>query len=124
MLDGIDPKKAQQLLDSANAGELFLDPETGKGLDKVCDNHVHTLAKVLVTNQQVEQVTGFGGFSSGQVLEKKFSALATGNDRSLDIIIRQHIQAVNTMKEVVAKAIANYVALDEEQRQRIDKMTP
>jgi|GEM_PF-2645439 len=123
-MDGVDPNQWKQLLDKANSGELYLDPETGKGLDNVCDDHIHELSDALFASQRVTQITGFGNFNSSQILEKKFSALATGDDRSLDKVIQQHIDIVNTAKEVVAKAIANYVALDDEHRQQIERLTP
>lgn len=123
-MDGIDPGEWKTLLDKANSGELYLDPETGKGLDKVCDDHIDELGDVLLSSRDLHLITGFGNFDSGKILEKKFSMLATGDDRSLDKIIQQHIDSVKTAKEVVAKAIANYVALDDEHRQQIERLTP
>jgi hypothetical protein len=123
-VDGIDSNKWKTLLSRANSGELYLDPETGKGLDKVCDTHITRLQNVLQNTDNVSKISGFGGFNSGSILEKKFSALASGDNRSLDHIIKRHIDAVNDVKAVVAKAIANYVALDDEQRAKIEKMTP
>ncbi len=123
-MDGVDPNQWKQLLGQAKSGELYLDPETGKGLDKVCDDHIEKLQDVLRMTNLVRAVSGMGTFNSGQILEKKFSQLATGNDRSLDTVIKQHIDSVNTVKEVVAKAIANYVALDDEHRQQIERLTP
>ncbi|WP_084526185.1 hypothetical protein [Nocardia vaccinii] len=123
-MDGADPNAWRNLLGRANSGELYLDPETGKGLDRVCDDHIQKLNSVLQSSQFVSRITGFGDFNSSQVLEKKFSALASGDDRALDTVIKQHIDAINITKEVVAKAIANYVALDEDQRAEIEKLKP
>ncbi|WP_067677243.1 hypothetical protein [Nocardia miyunensis] len=123
-MDGVDTNIWRNLLGQANSGELYLDPETGKGLDKVCDDHIQKLNSVLQSIQFVSRITGFGSFNSSQVLEKKFSSLASGGDRALDTVIKQHIDAINITKEVVAKAIANYVALDEEQRAKIEKLKP
>ncbi|MGF6887040.1 hypothetical protein ABIA39_004174 [Nocardia sp. GAS34] len=123
-MDGVDPSQWKTLLDKANSGELYLDPETGKGLDKVCDDHIDELNKVLTSSLFLDRITGFGNFNSGKTLEKKFSAIANGDDRSLNTVIKQHIDSVNTAKQVVAKAIANYVALDEEQRRQIEAVTP
>lgn len=123
-MDGIDPNQWKQLLGQAESGELYLDPETGKGLDKVCDDHIDKLQEVLRMTNFVRAVTGMGSFNSSQILEKKFSLLATGDERSLDTVIKQHIDSTNTAKEVVAKAIANYLALDDEHRQQIERLTP
>ncbi|WP_216896284.1 hypothetical protein [Nocardia alni] len=124
MIDGIDPNDWKNLLTSANAGELFLDPETGKGLDKVCDDHIAQIREALIAGSRVSYISGFGNFNSSQTLEKKFSALASGDNRSLEAILKQHIDAANTAKQVVAKAIANYEALDENHRHQIEKLTP
>jgi len=123
-MDGIDPNEWTSLLDKAKSGELFLDPETGRGLDKVCDDHIETLQDALASTRRIDRITGFGDFNSSHILEKKFSELAAGTDRSMDAIVKQHIDAATTAKEVVAKAISNYIALDEEQRRQIEKLTP
>ncbi len=123
-MDGADPGVWRNLLGRADSGELYLDPETGKGLDKVCDDHVRKLESVLRSARFLSRITGFGDFDSGRILEKKFSALASGDDRALDTVLEQHIEAINITKEVVAKAIANYVALDDEQRAEIEKLKP
>jgi hypothetical protein len=123
-MDGINSAEWQTLLKSANSGELYLDPETGKGLDKVCDDHLDKLQDALQVTRGLRLVAGFGNFNSGKILQKKFSDLAQGTDRSMDAVLKQHIDAVNIAKQVVAKAIANYVALDEEHRKQIERLTP
>lgn len=113
MVAGINPAQWNQLLTQANAGELALDPEVGRDLDRVCDDHLDRLEEVYELVDRVARIDGFGSFDSGQVLAKKFSLTASGGDRALDTVLRQHIEAVQTAKEVVAKAIANFVAQDE-----------
>ncbi|MEV4156567.1 hypothetical protein AB0J48_26450 [Nocardia salmonicida] len=97
----------------AEAGQLSLDPEIGKDLDRVCDDHLDRLEEVYEMVESIRRVGGFGSFDSSKILENKFSLTAAGGDRALDTVIRQHIEAVKTAKEVVAKAIANFVAQDE-----------
>jgi uncharacterized protein with ATP-grasp and redox domains len=123
-MDGVDPNEWKSLLGRANAGELYLDPEVGRGLDKVCDDHIDRLQDALVTGREVTHVTGFGDFNSSHILEEKFSALATGHDQAVDTILKQHIDSANTAKQVVAKAIANYEALDDDHRRQIEKLAP
>jgi len=112
MILGIDPTQWNQLLDKANTGELSLDPEIGRDLDRTCDDHLDRLEEIYAQVDQVRNISGFGSLNSGQALERKFSLTASGGDRALDTVIRQHIDAVQTAKEVVAKAIANFVAQD------------
>ncbi|MFE6924755.1 hypothetical protein ACFVAV_27275 [Nocardia sp. NPDC057663] len=113
MVLGINPTQWNQLLVQANAGELALDPEVGRDLDRVCDDHLDRLEEVYELVDRVQRIDGFGSFNSSQVLAKKFSLTASGGDRALDTVLRQHIEAVQTAKEVVAKAIANFVAQDQ-----------
>ncbi|WP_433681611.1 hypothetical protein [Nocardia sp. CA-119907] len=124
MINGIDPAEWTRLLDQANAGELSLDPEVGKDLDKVCDDHIDRLNSILENIKFIDRQTGFGTFNSGKILEKKFSETASGTGRSLDTVIMQHIDAVETAKEVVAKAIANFVAQDQDRAAQFTQVTP
>ncbi|WP_330251578.1 hypothetical protein OG874_36435 [Nocardia sp. NBC_00565] len=124
MISGIDPDQWSQLLERANAGELSLSPEVGKDLDKVCDDHIDRLNTVLALTDNISRITGFGDFPSGKILEKKFSETASGTDRSLDAVVKQHIDAVETAKEVVAKAIANFVAQDQDRASQLTQVTP
>ncbi|MFD3706087.1 hypothetical protein ACFWUP_23355 [Nocardia sp. NPDC058658] len=110
---GVNPSEWSQLLAQAEAGELSLDPAVGKDLDSVCDHHLDNLEEILGKIGTVNFISGFGTLNSGITLEKKFSLTASGGERALDIVIQQHIEAVKTAKEVVAKAIANFVAQDE-----------
>lgn len=110
----IDPAQWNQLLTQANAGELSLDPEIGKDLDRVCDDHLDRLEETFEQVAIVSAISGFGDFDSGRTLERKFSLTASGGDRPLDEALKKHIEAVKTAKAVVAKAIANFVAQDQE----------
>ncbi len=124
MINGVDPNEWTRLLDKANAGELLLDPEVGKGLDKVCDEHIDRLNTALEKTGTIADISGFGSFNSGQILQKKFAETASGTDRSLDTVIKQHIESVNTVKQVVAKAIANFVAQDQYHASQFAQVTP
>ncbi|MGW6424997.1 hypothetical protein ACWF82_20180 [Nocardia sp. NPDC055053] len=109
----VDPAQWNQLLVQANAGELSLDPEIGRDLDRTCDDHLDRLEEIYAQVDQVRNISGFGTFNSSQALERKFSLTASGGDRALDDVLRKHIETVQTAKEVVAKAIANFVAQDQ-----------
>ncbi|MFD3510305.1 hypothetical protein [Nocardia sp. NPDC058666] len=122
MLLSIDPGEWNRLLVQAEAGQLSLDPETGKDLDRVCDDHLDRLEEVFAQVLQVRNISGFGSFNSSLTLERKFSLTASGGDRPLDEVLKKHIEAVKTAKEVVAKAIANFVAQDEAAAARIAAM--
>lgn len=109
----VDPAQWNQLLVQAEAGQLSLDPEVGKDLDRVCDDHLDRLEEVFEQVAIVSAISGFGEFNSSKALERKFSLTASGGDRPLDEALKQHIATVKTAKDVVAKAIANFVAQDQ-----------
>ncbi|MFD6392030.1 hypothetical protein [Nocardia sp. NPDC060259] len=109
----VDPAQWNQLLVQANAGELSLDPEVGRDLDRTCDDHLDRLEEIYAQVDQIRNISGFGSFDSSKALERKFSLTASGGDRALDDVLRKHIETVQTAKEVVAKAIANFVAQDQ-----------
>ncbi|RDI51840.1 hypothetical protein DFR68_104324 [Nocardia mexicana] len=113
MAFGVDPGGWKGLLDQADAGRLLLDPEIGAGLDKVCDRHIDRLGDVLSEVRNISHITGFGAFESGRVLERKFSLTASGSDRALDAVVRRHIEVVVAVKEIVARAISNFVAQEQ-----------
>ncbi|MFD3594652.1 hypothetical protein ACFWU5_18175 [Nocardia sp. NPDC058640] len=119
MLQSIDPGEWNRLLVQAEAGQLSLDPEIGKDLDRVCDDHLDRLDEVFAQIDLVRNLSGFGSFDSSKALERKFSLTASGGDRPLDEVLKKHIEAVKTAKEVVATAIANFRAQDDEAAARI-----
>ncbi|KZM74651.1 hypothetical protein [Nocardia terpenica] len=121
MIAGADPAEWQRLLGQANSGHLSLDPEIGKGLDQVCDDYLNRLNGIMKSADRLRVLGGFGTFQSGKDLEKKFREKATGSDQSLNAILQQHMDVVKTAKEVVAKAIANFVEQDRQNSDRISR---
>ncbi|MFE7746238.1 hypothetical protein [Nocardia sp. NPDC057455] len=113
MSAGVDPMEWRKVLELATSGDISLHPEIGKGLDKVCDDYLDRLDAILQMADRVKVIDGFGPFPSGQALREKFTGKAAGSDQSLDAVLMQHIDAVKLAKEVVAKAIANFVELDQ-----------
>jgi hypothetical protein len=110
---GVDPTEWRKVLDLANAGEISLDPEIGKGLDKVCDDYLARLGDISEIADGAKVISGFGPFPSSKALEEKFSLKATGTDQSIDTLLHQHIETVKLMKEAVAKAISNFAEVDQ-----------
>jgi hypothetical protein len=86
----------------------------------VCDNYLTQLGDLLQLSRRVTFLTGFGPFPSSRALEEKFSLKATGTDQSIDTVIQQHIDTVKMAKEIVAKAISNFVEIDQA---RADQLT-
>ncbi|AFU03490.1 hypothetical protein [Nocardia brasiliensis] len=110
----------RELLDSANAGELSLDEGVATGLAQDCDRNIENLRDILRQTLDVQFVTGFGGFPSGKVLEDKFTAKGSTGTDSIRNRIEEHIDEIMLMKEVFAKAMANYRSVDQS---RADQLT-
>ncbi|MEV6429054.1 hypothetical protein [Nocardia sp. NPDC051463] len=110
---GVDPGEWRKVLDLANAGEVSLHPDVGKGLDKVCDEYLDRLDDIAQVVDNVKLISGFGPFPSSKALEEKFSLKATGTEQSIDTVIKQHVETVKMAKAVVAKAISNFVEVDQ-----------
>jgi hypothetical protein len=110
---GVDPAEWRKVLDQANAGEVSLHPDVGKGLDVACDDYLDRLDTILKLVDTAKLVTGFGPFPSSKALEEKFALKATGTDQSIDTVLQQHIETVKLAKEAVAKAISNFTELDQ-----------
>lgn len=115
--DGV--QEWQKLLGQANAGELSLSPEVGKNLDAQCQAYLDGLDDVRDLRLQVDHVTGFGTMPSGPILEQKFSQKAVGGNTSVEGSLQSHLEEVQLMRQVFAKAIANYQAVDESNRQKL-----
>lgn len=101
------------LAGQARAGELYLDDEQAAlACAKACDQHLADLQALMALTAATQNVSGFGQFKMADVLVKKFLAQATGEDRSIDAVIREHIQVVTDMREVFALSFKRITGQD------------
>ncbi|MFC8046231.1 hypothetical protein [Nocardia sp. NPDC057353] len=114
----------QSVLAAAEAGQVSLDPAVGRDLDRICDNYVTRLSELYQNLRSIAFLEGFGGFPSSEVLQQKFAQKAMGSDRSLEVVLLQHIDAVKLAKQAVAKAIQNFTEQDIASGDRISGTTP
>ncbi|WP_225726747.1 MULTISPECIES: hypothetical protein [unclassified Nocardia] len=110
----------RQLLDLANSGELQLDPEIGRDLDAQCAAYLDELDSIRASARSAEHLTGFGTMPSGPILEAKFAGKVDGPDSALCRSLDTHIDQVELMRQVFAKAIANYREADRSTAVRLD----
>jgi hypothetical protein len=91
------------LAGQARSGELYLDDENAAYLcAKACDDRLADLDKLLLSAQGAQNVSGFGDFTMADHLTKKFLKQAAGEPNSIDQVIREHIETVKNMREVMA----------------------
>ncbi|TLF75398.1 hypothetical protein [Nocardia cyriacigeorgica] len=102
-----------RLAEQARSGELYLDDQQAAyECAKACDQHLAELDSLGILAQDAQNVSGFGDFKMAGDLVKKFLAQATGEDRSIDAVIREHIEVVKDMREVFALSFKRITGQD------------
>ncbi|MGK8525435.1 hypothetical protein ACRS6B_29580 [Nocardia asteroides] len=103
------------LAGQARAGQLYLDDQNAAYLcAKACDDRIADLNKLLFSAQGAQNVSGFGDFVMAGDLTKKFLKQATGEPNSIDQVIREHIETVKNMREVMAISFKRITGQDVE----------
>jgi len=99
-----EPNTAQwsQLADQARAGDLYVaDEQVALDFGEACDNYIAELEEIWMDAQSTQYVSGFGDFPMADQLVEKYTTQATGTDTSIDAVIREHIEVVKNMREVM-----------------------
>ncbi|MEU5758240.1 hypothetical protein [Nocardia sp. NPDC047648] len=114
----------KNLAGQARAGELYLDDENAAYLcAKACDDRLAELNRILFATQNAQNVSGFGDFTMAAALSKKFLKQATGDSNSIDQVIREHIETVQNMREVMAISFKRITGQDIENAAQIASTT-
>ncbi|WP_330253974.1 hypothetical protein OG874_05135 [Nocardia sp. NBC_00565] len=96
----------QRFAEQAKAGELYLDSEeAARQCLAACDQRVTDLEGILRYAQQAQFVSGFGDFHMADDLQKMFKGQASGEPNSIDAIIREHMEVVKDMGQIMALSI-------------------
>lgn len=103
----------QQQAAAARAGELYLDDEAvARECLAACNKRIDDLEQTAKLVQQVENVSGFGDFDMARQLEDKFKTQASGTDNSIAEVIKDHLETVRNMQEVMAISLARLTGQD------------
>ncbi|WP_249644829.1 hypothetical protein [Nocardia sputi] len=109
----VDAAIWKTLAGQARSGELYLDDENAAYLcAKACDDRLADLDKLLLSAQGAQNVSGFGDFAMADDLTKKFLKQAAGEPNSIDQVIREHIETVKNMREVMAISFKRITGTD------------
>ncbi|WP_281917451.1 hypothetical protein [Nocardia sputorum] len=73
--------------------------------------------------RNAENVSGFGDFNMASKLVGKFLKQATGDPNSIDQVIREHIETVKNMREVMAISFKRITGQDIENATQIASTT-
>lgn len=103
----------RKFADQARSGELYLDDEqAARACMTACDQRITALEDMLVFAQRAQNVSGFGDFHMADDLVKMFKAQSTGENNSIDSIIREHIEVVKDMGHIMALSIKRITGQD------------
>ncbi|MET8871780.1 hypothetical protein [Nocardia sp. NPDC004604] len=112
-MSGDDIAQWRKFADQARSGELYLDDEqAARACMTACDERITTLEDMLVFAQRAQNVSGFGDFHMADDLAKMFKAQASGENNSIDAIIREHIEVVKDMGHIMALSIKRITGQD------------
>jgi hypothetical protein len=115
----------QDLNSQADAGTLTIPPDVAAKCDAVCVAYLAHLNDMRRKAAVLSETKSWGDLPSAQALQSRFARLATGKDTSLDVILQQHIDVIDSMRtlfrryfeesaEVDSRTAADIVALTQE----------
>lgn len=122
----VDDNVAQwrRLADQARAGELYLnDEQVALQCFAACDQRLTEINELRTYVRNAENVSGFGDFNMASKLVGKFLKQATGDPNSIDQVIREHIETVKNMREVMAISFKRITGQDIENATQIASTT-
>lgn len=103
----------QQQAAAARAGELYLDDEAvARECLAACNKRLEDLQEMADLIQQAENVSGFGDFDMARQLEEKFKTQASGDPNSISEVVKDHMETVQNMREVMAISLARLTGQD------------
>ncbi len=114
----------QDLNAQAEAGTITIPPDVAAKCDAACAAYLVHLARMQARATQLTEVKSWGDLKSAQDLQAKFLAKATGTDRSLDIILQQHIDVIESMRMLFRRYFDETEATDTQTSANITALTP
>ncbi|MFC9896826.1 hypothetical protein ACFVMC_24340 [Nocardia sp. NPDC127579] len=108
-----DVAKWEQFAAQARSGELYLDSEeVARQCLAACDQRVTDLENMANLVEQTKRVSGFGDFKMADQLVRQFLGQATGNTNSIDEVLKEHIEVVRDMGEIMAVSVKRITGQD------------
>ena len=77
-----------------------------------------------VDSLALTEVEDWGNLPSAQALRDKFLRLATGKDTSLDVILQQHIDVIDSMRTLFRRYFDETAEVDSRTAANIAALTP
>ncbi|WP_032401578.1 hypothetical protein [Rhodococcoides fascians] len=114
----------QDLNAQADAGTITIPADVAAKCDAACVTYLAHLQKMQAQATQLGEFQDWGNFKSAQDLQGRFLRLATGTDRSLDIILQQHIDVIESMRMLFRRYFDETEATDTQTSSNIAALTP
>lgn len=92
--------------------------------DAACVTYLEHLDKMKIDAKKLAVVASWGDLPSAQALRDKFLAKATGTDRSLDVILQQHIEVIESMRMLFRRYFDETEATDTQLSANITALAP
>ena len=90
----------QALSMQAESGQLEIPEGVAFRCDEVCAAYIRHLKDMVVNTQNLVDVKAFGSLDSARQLGEKFERIAYSGDRSLRVVLTQHIEVIELMRSV------------------------
>ena len=114
----------QNLNAQADAGTITIPSDVAAKCDAACVTYLAHLDKMKVDARAMDVATPWGAMKSAQDLQARFGRLVTGTDRSLDIILQQHIDVIESMRMLFRRYFDETEATDTQTAANITALTP
>lgn len=114
----------QELNAQADAGTITIPAEVAAKCDAACVEYIAHLNDMKRKAIRLGEFQEWGDLKSAQDLQARFGRLATGTDRSLDVILQQHIEVIESMRMLFRRYFNETADTDAQTSANITALTP
>nr|WP_314140827.1 hypothetical protein [uncultured Rhodococcus sp.] len=114
----------QELNAQADAGTITIPPDVAAKCDAACVAYLAHLNDMKRRASVLNETKSWGDLKSAQDLRDRFLRKATGTDRSLDKILQQHIDVIESMRMLFRRYFDETEATDTQTTANITALNP
>lgn len=114
----------QELNTQADAGTITIPADVAKQCDAACVTYIAHLKQMKRDTRGLTEVKSWGDLKSAQDLQARFGRLASGTDWSLDVILQQHIDVIESMRMLFRRYFDETADTDAQTSSNITALTP
>ncbi|WP_415971936.1 hypothetical protein [Rhodococcus sp. 077-4] len=107
----------------ADAGIITIPADVAAKCDAACVTYLAHLEQMQIDAIALTEAKDWGNLPSAEALRDKFLKKATGTDRSLDVILQQHIEVIESMRMLFRRYFDETTATDEQTSAKIVALT-